>query len=71
MQRLKVYATSQAGFGHEYEFAAEHLVASVNGSTAVIRLYDGGLLTRVVTYTRVDWIDYTPESGKASKENTQ
>jgi hypothetical protein len=69
-EQLRIYATSHAGFGHEYEIVGDRLVPTVNGTTAVVRVHNAaGRLARVVTYTQVDWLDFTPDAD-APKENS-
>jgi hypothetical protein len=64
-ERLLLNRTNHAGFGHEDEVTGEHLVATVRGSTLVVRIHDGnGQLTGVMTYTRVNWVKWTPSPGE-------
>ncbi len=64
-ERLTIRWTSQAGFDHEETIVGDRLVATVNGTTAVIRVRDADArLRRVHTRTGVDRIDWWPDGGE-------
>lgn len=66
-ERLTIYWTSGAGFGHEKVITGGKLVPTVNGTTAVIRVHDtDGRLASVHTFTRVDHIDWYPSEPRES-----
>ncbi len=61
-ERLTIRWTSPAGFDHEQPIVGDHLVATVNGTTAVIRVHDADMrLRRVYTRTGVSAIDWWPD----------
>jgi hypothetical protein len=63
---IRTSRVSHAGVGHEEEFFGDKLVTTVTGTEVVIRRHINGQLASVHTRTRVDCVDWYPETPKGS-----
>ncbi len=65
-ERVRIGWVSPAGVGHVDEFIGDLLVGTVDGTTATVRVHNGGRLVSVHTFTgvsRVDWYPDGPQEG--------
>lgn len=73
-ERIWLHRTNQSGVGHEETIDGPHLVATIDGTTATIRIHDSdGRLLRVATRTGVNAMDWEPgaERVRQALEKTQ
>lgn len=61
-EHLRVERVSHVGINHVENFTGDRLDPTVNGTVLVVRRYIDGQLASVHTRTRVDCVDWFPNS---------